>query len=237
MDTLRVGAFVPDPPFSGMADGGGLAVDLAAALGAALGLPVEPIAYDGPDADGILASLAAGAFDCVVAGLVVTAERRRVAAFGPPYLVSDQALAVDATRHPTVRSVDDLVGLTVAVRRGSAGQSVAERLLADGRAGAVRAFDDRDFRSVATDLESSGCDALMALAPTLAALVGSLPDVDVVQRGLSREEIAIAVSPDADALLAQLVTAQERLEADGSLQEMRRKWLGNPYRDQSLAAH
>jgi polar amino acid transport system substrate-binding protein len=237
MDTLRVGAFVPDPPFSGMADGGGLAVDLAAAMGAALGLAVLPVAYDGPDVDGILASLAAGAFDCVVGGLVATPERRRVAAFGPPYLVSDQALAVDAARHPTVRSVDDLVGLTVAVRRGSAGQAVAERLLANGRAGAVRAFDDRDFRSIANELEAGGCDALVALAPTLAELVGPLPDVDVVQRGLSRDEIAVAVAPGDDGLLAQLVTAQERLEADGSLQEMRRKWLGNPYRDQSLAAH
>ena len=82
-----------------------------------------------------------------------------------------------------------------------------------------------------------GCDALVALTPTLAALVGRLPDVDVVQRGLSREEIAVAVAPGDDALSAQLVTAQERLEANGSLQEMRRKWLGNPYRDQSLAAH
>jgi polar amino acid transport system substrate-binding protein len=237
MDTLRVGTIVGDPPFSGMAGGGGLAVDLATAMGAAIGLPVEQVAYDGPDVDGILASLAAGAFDCVVAGLVVTAERRRVAAFGPPYLVADQALAVDAARHPAVRSVDDLVGLTLAVRRGSAGHSVAERLLADGRVGAVRAFGDRGFRSLATGLEAAGCDALMALAPTLAGLVGSLPDVDVVQRGLTREEIAVAVAPGDDALLAQLVTAQEGLEADGSLQELRRKWLGNPYRDQSLAAH
>ena len=236
MDTLRVGAFVSDPPFSGMT-GGGLAVDLATAMGAALGLPVEPVAHEGPDVDGILASLAAGAFDCVIAGVVVTAERRRVAVFGPPYLVSDQALAVDAARHPAVRSVDDLVGLTVAVRRGSTGHSVAKRLLADGRVGAVHAFDDRDFRSVAGGLEAAGCDALVALAPTLAKLVGPLPDVDVVQRGLSRDEVAVAVAPHDDRLLAQLVTAQEGLEADGSLQELRRKWLGNPYRDQSLAAH
>jgi len=62
----------------------------------------------------------------------------------------------------------------------------------------------------------------MTLAPTLLELVRCLPAVDVVQRGPSREQIA---------------TARERLEADGSSQELRRKWLGNPYRDQSLAAH
>jgi len=215
----------PDPPFGAMPDGGGLDVDLATALGEALGLPVERIEVDGFPS----------ACDCVL-GVVVTAERQSVAAVAPPYLVSGQALAVDAGRHPAVRSVEDLGGLTVAVRRGSGGQDVAERLLADGRIAAVRAFDRRDFASVASELAATGCDAMLALEPTLGVLVGSAPDVDVVQRGLSREEIAIAVAPGEEALLAQLVTAQEGLEADGSLQEMRLRWLGNPYRDQSLAA-
>ncbi|MEU0496410.1 ABC transporter substrate-binding protein [Mycobacterium sp. NPDC006124] len=236
MDTLRVGGTAPEPPFGAMADGGGLDVDLATALGAALGLTVERLTVGAFEADA-LAALRAGACDCVVAGLTATAGRRTSAAFGPPYLVSGQALAVDAVRHPASRSVDDLAGLTIAVRRGSAGESYAERLLAAGQIGAVRAFGHRDFASAAGELAAHGCDALVALAPTLTQLVASAPDVDVVQRGLSREEIAVAVAPGDDALLAQLGTAQDRLEADGSLQEMRRKWLGNPYRDQSLAAH
>lgn len=236
MDTLRVGAYVTDPPFAGMG-GGGLDVDLAAALGAALGLFVERIATDAPDVDDLLSSLAAGAYDCVVAAVTVTAARRHTVAFAPPYLVSGHALAVNAARHPAVRSVDDLDGLTVAVRRGSAGHSIAQRLHADGRIGAILCFDHGGIHSAASELEAGDCDAMMALAPTLTELVGSLPDVDVVQRGLSREEVAIAVAPGDTALAAQIATAQDRLEADGSLQELRRKWLGNPYRDQSLAAH
>ena len=59
---------------------------------------------------------------------------------------------------------------------------------------------------------------------------------EVVQRGLSREEIAIAVAPANGPLLESITTAQAALEADGRLQGLRRKWLGNPYRDQSLAA-
>jgi len=230
MDSLRVGVVACDPPFGGATDGG-LDVDLGTALGAALGLPVRWLDVDD------LASLRQGACDCVVGGLVVTAERRRLAGFAPPYLVSDQALAVDAARHPGVRSVDDLAGLRIAVPRGSTGELIADGLLADGKVAAVRAFDHREFRSAASALEDHGCDAMLALAPVLAGLVHALPDVDVVQRGLSRDEIAVAVTPADDGLLAQIVTAQERLETDGSLQEMRRQWLGNPYRDQSLAAH
>ena len=36
--------------------------------------------------------------------------------------------------------------------------------------------------------------------------------------------------------MARIAAAQGKLEADGTLQGLRRKWLGNPYRDQSLAA-
>ena len=236
MDTLRVGAYVTDPPFAGMA-GGGFDVDLAAALGAALGLSVERVATEAPDVDDLLSSLAAGAYDCVAAAVTVTADRQRTVAFAPPHLVSGHALAVNAARHPAVRSVDDLGGLTVAVGRGSAGHSIAQRLHADGRIGAVRCFARGDIHSAASQLEAGDCDAMMALAPTLTELVRSLPDVDVVQRGLSREEIAIAVAPGDTALAARIATAQDLLEADGSLQELRRKWLGNPYREQSLAAH
>jgi hypothetical protein len=38
-------------------------------------------------------------------------------------------------------------------------------------------------------------------------------------------------------LLQRIATAQAELEDDGTLQAIRRKWLGNPYLDQSLAAH
>jgi ABC-type amino acid transport substrate-binding protein len=74
----------------------------------------------------------------------------------------------------------------------------------------------------------------MKLAPALAELVKAVPDVEVVQRGLSVEDIAIAVNTTDQALLARLQVAQAELEEDGTLQRIRRKWLGNPYADQSL---
>jgi ABC-type amino acid transport substrate-binding protein len=77
----------------------------------------------------------------------------------------------------------------------------------------------------------------MKLGPVLTELVRDLPDVEVVQRGISREPIAIAVALGDDATLARISDAQAGLEADGTLQDIRRRWLGNPYVDQSLAAH
>ncbi len=227
----------PDPPFNAMAGDGGLDVDLINAIGAAMELPVELIAYEGADFNGIFDELAAGTYDCVIAGTTVTPERERKATFALPYLISGQSLAVDSARFPKVRSIDDLAGLTVGVQQGNTSQPIAERLVAQGKAAAVRVYDYGSVRSALADLTTGGCDAFMKLGPVLAELVRSVDDVEVVQRGISHEDIAIAVALGDDSTLAQIATAQERLEADGTLQGMRRKWLGNPYRDQSLAAH
>jgi ABC-type amino acid transport substrate-binding protein len=77
----------------------------------------------------------------------------------------------------------------------------------------------------------------MKLGPVLAELVKPLPDVEVVQRGITTEHIAIAVPLADQQLLSRLTVAQAELEDDGTLQRIRRRWLGNPYTDQSLAVH
>ena len=58
-----------------------------------------------------------------------------------------------------------------------------------------------------------------------------------MQRGISVENIAIAVALGDQKLLGRLSVAQAELEDDGTLQRIRGKWLGNPYADQNLAVH
>jgi polar amino acid transport system substrate-binding protein len=233
---LRVGVAYPDPPFNGIANGG-LDIDLIQAVAAAMGMTVELIAYEGSDFNGIFDELTAGRYDCVIAGTTVTPERQRRAAFAPPYLTSGQSLAVDTERLRTVRSIDDLTGLTIGVQQGNTSQPIAEHLVADGKARAVRVYDYGSIRTALTDLTTGGCDAFMKLAPVLTELVRPFAGVEVVQRNISKEDIAIAVSLDDDTTLQRITTAQAELEDDGTLQGIRRTWLGNPYIDQSLAAH
>jgi polar amino acid transport system substrate-binding protein len=236
MAILRVGAAFPDPPFNGIADGG-LDIDLINAVGAVMGVSVHLVAYEGSDFNGIFDELGSGHFDCVIAGTTVTPERKRKAAFAPPYLISGQALAADTGRLPTVRSVDDLAGLTIGVQQGNTSQPVAERLVADGKAKAVRVYDYGSIRTALADLSTGGCDVFMKLAPVLTELVKPVAGVEVVQRNITREDIAIAAALGDDAMLRRITTAQAGLEDDGTLQRIRRKWLGNPYIDQALAAH
>lgn len=236
MAILRVGVAYPDPPFNGVS-GGGLDIDLIHAVAAAMGMTVELVAYEGSDFNGVFDELAAGRYDCVIAGTTVTPERQRRAAFAPPYLISGQALAVDTERLRTVRSIDDLAGLIIGVQQGNTSEPIAERLVAEGRAKAVRVYDYGSIRTALTDLTTGGCDAFMKLAPVLVELVAPFAGVEVVQRNISREDVAIAVALGDDTMLQRIAAAQAELEDAGTLQGIRRKWLGNPYIDQSLAAH
>ena len=236
MATLRVGVAYPDPPFNGVGDGG-LDIDLIQAIATAMGMTVELVAYQGSDFNGIFDELDAGRYDCVIAGTTVTPERQRKAAFAPPYLISGQSVAVDTERLRTVRSIDDLAGLTIGVQQGNTSQPIAEHLVAEGKAKAVRVYDYGSIRAALTDLTTGACDAFMKLAPVLTELVRPFAGVEVVQRNISREAIAIAVSLGDDAMLRRIAEAQAELEDDGTLQGIRRKWLRNPYVDQSLAVH
>jgi ABC-type amino acid transport substrate-binding protein len=236
MQTLRVGAAFPDPPFNGMPGNSGLDIDLMTAIAEKLKARAEFVPYTGADFNGIFDGLGRD-YDCVTAGTTVTPEREKMAKFLPPYLISGQALAVDTTRLPDVTSVDDLEGCTIGVQQGNTSQPIAERLVADGKAASVRVYDYGAIRDALTDLTTGACDAVMKLAPVLTELVKPVRGVDVVQRGITVEHIAIAVGLDDQALLARLTVAQEQLEQDGTLQQLRRKWLGNPYVDQALAIH
>ena len=62
----------------------------------------------------------------------------------------------------------------------------------------------------------------MKLAPVLTELVKPIPGVEVVQRGITVEDIAVAVPRGDQALLGRLTVAQAELEADGTLQGLRR---------------
>jgi polar amino acid transport system substrate-binding protein len=236
MKTLRVGAAFPDPPFNGMPDNTGLDIDLMTAIAKSLGAEVEFIPYNGADFNGIFDGLGSD-YDCVTAGTTVTPEREKKAQFVPPYLISGQSLAVDTARLPHVRSINDLTGLTIGVQQGNTSQPIADRLVAAGKATRVRVYDYGAIRSALTDLTTGACDAFMKLAPVLTELVKPIAGVEVVQRGISVENIAIAVSLADQALLTRITVAQEELEQDGTLQRIRRKWLGNPYTDQSLTVH
>ena len=61
------------------------------------------------------------------------------------------------------------------------------------------------------------------------------PGVEVVQRGISVENIAIAVPMADQGLLRHITAAQEVLDQSGMLHQIRLRWLGNGALEQSVA--
>lgn len=69
--------------------------------------------------DGIIPGLQTGSFDIAIAGITITDERKNAVDFTDPYYKSGTRIAVPES-NDTVEAIEDLGGLTVASRLGSA---------------------------------------------------------------------------------------------------------------------
>ena len=167
-----------------------------------------------------------GADDCIASGATITPERRKVAEFCNPYVVSGQSLVVDPQRHPEVHSIADLHGLVLGVQQGNTSQSVANRLVAEGKAARVKVYAYSEIGQALDDLSSGGCDAFMKLAPVTAWLVRSRPTLRIVQTGITRELLGVSVRRGNHPLRDAINQAQHALLRDGTLQRLVTQWLG-----------
>jgi polar amino acid transport system substrate-binding protein len=224
---LAVGAAMPDPPFELMLGGKpvGFDIELTQLIAARLGRTWRLVRYDGSDFNGIFAGLESGSYDCVASGTTITPERRRLADFCDPYVVSGQSLVVDAGRHPDVRSIANLGGLTIGVQQGNTSQPVADRLVAEGKAARVKVYAYGEIERALADLTTGGCDAFMKLAPVTAWLVRDRPRLKVVETGITREVLGMCVRCGDHALRGAINESQRSLLEDGTLPRLVTKWL------------
>lgn len=131
--TLIVGMELAYPPFEMTDTKGqpaGVSVDLARALGAALGMRVriENMAFDG-----LIPSLKTGKIDLIISSMTATAERSQSIDFSDPYLQTGLCLLVQ--KKSSVQGISDLdrAGMTVAVKKGTTGHTYAFRRLKHAR--------------------------------------------------------------------------------------------------------
>jgi polar amino acid transport system substrate-binding protein len=122
---LKVGMELQYPPFE-MSDAEGnptgISVDLARALGKALGreVVIENIAWDG-----LIPSLKTGKIDLIISSMTITPEREKSVAFSIPYAQSN--LAILSYPKSGVAGIEQLnqEGRKVAVKKGTTGHLYA----------------------------------------------------------------------------------------------------------------
>jgi polar amino acid transport system substrate-binding protein len=223
-ETLRVGAAFPDPPFEvAGAHPTGLDIELTQALAREMGLAWEAHRYEGADFDGIFAGLGEQ-YDVVASGATVTPYRKTVARWCDPYLRSGQSLVVDARRTPGVRSTHDLNGLVLGVQEGNTSEPVARRLHAEGKVKSVKLYAYDEIIVALDDLETGTIGAFMKLEPVMRWLTAKRPALEVVETGITTEQIAVAVH-QGNALAAAINDAQRGLRDRGVLAEIGARWL------------
>ncbi|MDH4389920.1 MAG: transporter substrate-binding domain-containing protein [Aquabacterium sp.] len=227
---LRIGCEAAYVPFTYRQDGKivGYDVDLAELLCKSLG--VKPNFIDTAWA-GVIPSLYAKKFDVIMSSMSYTKERLERVAFSIPYAEASQALLVRAADAATIKSGADLNNKTVAVKLGSPGQILQERINAGlktaGGAGfkELRTFDDHPSAYVA--LAQNRVDGVLNTLATLAMVLKDAPGRYAIVKGLGSDNWAgIAARKEDTELVAWLNTELGKLRADGTLFQLQEKWFG-----------
>lgn len=172
--------------------------------------------------DGIIPGLQTGSFDIAIAGITITEERLETVDFTSPYYKSGTRIAVPED-NTDIESMEDLAGLTVASRLGSAPLDYLAENVPDAEA---LPFEQLDQMYLA--VEGGTADALLYDAPNVEYYISTTDnsDLKVVGDLYEAQEYGIAVSQGNDELVTAMNEALAEMIADGTFSEIHEKWFG-----------
>ncbi len=227
---LRIGCEAAYVPFTYRQDGKivGYDVELADLL-------VKPLGVKATFIDtawaGVIPSLYAKKFDVVMSSMSYTKERLERVAFSVPYAEASQALLVRAGDADKIKGASDLNGRVLAVKLGSPGQILQEKMAATLKAGGgagfkeVRTFDDHPSAYVA--LAQNRVDGVLNTLATLAMVLKDAPGKYAIVKGMGADNWAgIAARKEDPEIVQYLNTQLKALKADGSIYKLQEKWFG-----------
>jgi polar amino acid transport system substrate-binding protein len=222
---LAVACDVPSPPFAVEGPDGitGLQADLVREVARRLGL--EPRLTDVPSFR-IPLDVADGTYDGGVVAAPTTPELEQQVDVSEAYFRLTLALVTASEERPDVSTLEDLtLGDVVAVEDGTTAEAFAERSLRPGGVD-VRAFPDVDaaYAAVETGLADAVVDQELSATDRLAGRA-RLGIVDAFSTG---ESFGIAVRPGHPALLDAVNAALDAMIADGTYEEIYRRYPDLP---------
>ena len=227
---LRIGCEAAYVPFTYRQDGKivGYDVELAELFCKSLGVKANFI--DTAWA-GVIPSLYAKKFDVIMSSMSYTKERLERVAFTIPYAEASQALLVRASDADKIKAPADLNGRVLAVKLGSPGQVLQERMAASLKAAGgagfreLRTFDDHPSAYVA--LAQNRVDGVLNTVPTLAMVLKDAPGKYAIVKGMGADNWAgIAARKEDPEIVAFLNEELKKLKASGALYALQEKWFG-----------
>ena len=225
---VRIGVEGAYPPFSYVTPEGELAgfdIDIAKALGEAMGVKVELVAQDW---DGIIPALLAKKYDAIIASMSITEERKKKVAFTNKYY-NTPAKFICKKGAMTEFSRENIKGKKVGVQRAT----IHDRYLTDnyGDDVEIKRYGSQDEAYL--DLTAGRVD--MLLADSIALSDGFLKkpegaDYQFIGPDLSDtkwfgEGAGIAIRKQDTDLVEKFNTAIEKIRSDGTYKKIQDKYF------------
>lgn len=192
----------------------GFDVDLAREISKDMGkkLRVEQMSFDG-----LLVALQSGRVDIVAAGMTVTSEREKNAAFSVPYYTSAQKIVV--RKGDGIKGASDLKGKKIGVQLGTTGDELARTI--EG----ARVIQFPTVSSLMQELNSGRVDAVIADNEPAQRYSKPYANFEVLERNLSSENYAIAMRKDDVVLQKQVNDSIKKMKEDGRYDNLIRKYF------------
>lgn len=218
---VRVGMDLSYPPFETIGPDGrpaGISVDLAGALGAALGRPVQ---IENMPFTGLIPALQSGKIDLIISSMTATAERARAVAFSEPYLTTGLAALVPAaSTAPDLASLDQ-PGRTIVVRQGTTGEVFAR---ANVQEASILTLEKEN--ACVLEVTQGKADAFVYDQMSVFQNAKRHPaKVRALLAPLQKESWAIALRPSDTELLAEVNAFLGKFRADGGFTKLADRYL------------
>jgi len=219
-NVLRIATDATFPPMEFVENGKmtGFDIELTEALAKQMGKTVE---WTQIDFKGLVPGVLSGRFDMAVSAIYITDERAKVVDFGDSYYAGGLVAMVKAD-NDTTHSIDDLAGKKVSVQVGT--KSVG--FLKDNYPKIERIEVEKN-EQMFNLVEVGRADAAVTGLPAAYQYARTKGTLKVLPKQITTEAYGMAVSKSEPELTASLNKALAALKADGTYDQIVKKWLSN----------
>lgn len=219
----KVGVDTTYPPFE-FKEGDeykGIDIDLINAIAENQGFEIE---LSPMDFGGIIPAMQANQLDVAIAGMSITDERKKVVDFSTPYFDAGLTIVVKED-NTNIKSVEDLKGKTVAVKKGTTGaqyaQDNADKL-------GIKVVQFNDSPAMFQEVSNGNAEALIEDYPVISYAIAQKDlGLKIVGDRLNGDQYGIAVLKGQNKdLLEKINKGLEELKKDGTYDEIIKTYLG-----------
>ncbi len=226
-DVIAVGTNAEFPPFEYMNNDGepdGFDMAVIKAIGEAEGFEVKIVNMEFKS---LVASLATGSLDAVIAGMTVTPDRQQSVDFSDSYYTAKQCIVIPADSD--IKSLADLNGKKIGVQEGTTGDLLStpgedNDVITDPKTQVQRFKKGTD---AVVSLNNGGVDAVVIdKNPAETFVANNNGKLKLVEDETSTEEYAIAVGKGNTELLGKINSGLKKIRENGTFDKLVAEYIG-----------